>query len=514
MDGAVLQALRRGAKILRNPLSGPCSSNTRLNILASPLIAYRVGIHSSCPHNELVALTNRHLVATAHDCDGRYVRDMARLVLPKISLPGVGKTSIWTLANHYTGPKRRIYLQAAAKVEAEGFNPRWANISMFVKPDKYPLDALEEKAPRAIQYRTPMYNLLLGSYLHKIEKSLYDWPDTGPSKTPFMAKGKNNQQRATILMEKIASFEDPLFVCLDHSKFDSSISVDLLKIEHNWYNTFYRSKFLRQLLKLQLKNKGYSKNGIKYFVHGTRMSGDFNTGLGNSLINYICLKSWVVSSGVKAEIFLDGDDSIVIVEADQYSKLDLGHFARFGFTTKVAVTRDLPTVEFCQTRLLPSGPVMARNPFRALSHLAVSLKRYPAKTWPRIMEARGICEELGSAGVPILQAYGRALRTGTRPLFLDDDRDKYALAKTTVPMDITDQLRHEYYEAWGLDAYTQELIEASFSDPWLISVSKCASNSEYADATLRAAHAAWRSLPPSSSNGWTHGIRAGLEILE
>jgi len=47
---------------------------------------------------------------------------------------------------------------------------------MFLKDDKYeqsPIGDMEMKAPRCIQYRTKEYNILLGKYIHPLEKHIY-----------------------------------------------------------------------------------------------------------------------------------------------------------------------------------------------------------------------------------------------------------------------------------------------------------------------------------------------------
>lgn len=503
--------LREGAKISRIP-TGPCKFNTKLFILSSPEPAYRVNIHSSCYHNELLALRNRHLVEVAHKPDINYVKSVTKHLLPLLKLDNVEPISIYKLANQYVGGKKRMYLRACEKIREYGWVDSWRNVSMFVKPDKYPQDAILEKAPRAIQYRSPMYNLQIGRFLHSYEHALFEFKDIGPSRTTFFAKGKNNHERAQILMEKIGCFENPLFVCLDHSRFDSSIAPELLQLEHLVYWRQFKSRWLRRLLRYQINNKGYTKSGIKYRVRGTRMSGDYNTGLGNSIINYLCLRSFL--GKLKGEVFLDGDDSIVIVERADYPKLDMSHFARWGFTTKVGVTDDICQVEFCQSRLLPSGPVMARNPFRALSHLAVSVKRYPPRTWPRLQQARGMCEVRGSAGVPILARYGEAMLTGVKPLFDQDTYAKWRDYSRAPDLLVTDAIRLEYYRAWGIEPFMQELIEESFSDPQTLSVCKLSSNSDqYDDESLRATFERWLALGPSCREHWRTGSEGGMALL-
>lgn len=507
------QELLPHARIIRQPPLGPCEAKTRMHVLSSSLIAYRVGIHSSCLHNERAALVNRHLIMQANVPDRNYIRQCSTPIMCKINLGHLDPITPYAFAELYSGGKRAVYRRAAEKVSTQSFDKSWALVSMFVKPDKYPVAVMHEKAPRAIQHRTPEYTLTIGRYLHVFEKNLYQYPD-GPSQTPFIAKGQNPQQRAATLLAKISSFQRPLFICLDHSKFDSSIAKVHLKLEHALYNRHFKSNLLRQALRLQLNNIGYSKGGIKYKVSGTRMSGDYNTGLGNSLINYLCLRSFLLTKGVEGEIFLDGDDSIVIIEKADLPKLDFTHFARWGFKTKWGVTENVAEVEFCQSRLIPSVPTMARNPFRALAHLAVSVKGHAPVTWPKIMAGRAICEMVGSRGSPILHEYGKALlRTlpgGTKVVF--EEIDKWKAVRGTEEKPITDEVRIDYYNSWGIDPYMQELIEESFSDPTMFCVGKVNSD-KYDTESLHRAWEAWSAMGPDRGEHWCSGGEGGMEIL-
>nr|UCS96349.1 MAG: RNA-dependent RNA polymerase [Riboviria sp.] len=303
----------------------------------------------------------------------------------------------------YRGGKRRVYAAAYQELMTTGMRRTDAYISMFVKQDKYCETDILSKMPRAIQYRSPRYNLMLASFLRPYEHVLYNKPGLGPTATRCITKGLNRSQIAELFLTKAAAFDNPLYISADHSKFDSTINETHLKFEHMLYDRTYKNSTLRKLLKHQLKNKCYTRSGIKYTIRGTRMSGDYNTGLGNSLINKIVLDSWVY--GLKHEIMLDGDDSIIIIEASDLNKLNMNHFEKMGFITKMEFTDEITQVDYCQTRLvLGSTVTMCRNPWRALSHMAVTTKCYHPSVYRRWLGGVAECEASSNKGMPIYHA--------------------------------------------------------------------------------------------------------------
>lgn len=291
---------------------------------------------------------------------------------------------------------------------------------MFLKDDKYLRFCQDIKdvfrqevseslsAPRCIQYRNKRYCLRLAQYLHPIEQAMYEVKDE--YNTRVFAKSRNLQQRGQDLFEKWSSFKRPKAMLLDHSKFDAHMSLPLLELEHWFYLQCHQDKELRKLLRWQITNRGWTKNGTSYVTIATRMSGDQNTGLGNSLINYAMIKCFCDVLGLKASIYVDGDDSVVIYEDD-----DINHatdfFQQFGMSTKVEYTRDFEKVEFCQTRPVFDGTNWhcVRNPFRLLSRLPWTVREEWARKPREYLASVGRCEVALGMGLPVGQFLGAKL---------------------------------------------------------------------------------------------------------
>lgn len=364
----------------------------------------------------------------------------------------------------YTGRKKRSYYNASLNLKQNGYNPKYAVVSMFVKPDRYPSGDCPMKDPRAIQYRKIEYNLELGSYIKPFEHEIYSNVHYNTvSRTRVIAKGLNNSERAELLLQKIEHFRKPVYILLDHSRFDSTINQEHLKSTHRKYNRAFRSRKLVTLLRSQLVNTGYSKNGIKYRTQGTRMSGDPDTGCGNSVVNADCLYGFLTRSGIeKYDFLLDGDDSVVVIEQDALPRLDTTYFGRVGFDTKIQIVRDIDEVEFCQCKLVLTGKgiLFSRNPTRAMSHAMVSRRRFEPATWRRWVAGVGACEAAANPGVPVLQEFGDQLQKLSNKPFFDDD---LAYRLTTTPRwghePVTEDARITFALAWGISPQMQMVME-------------------------------------------------------
>lgn len=338
-----------------------------------------------------------------------------------------------------------------------------ANVKMFVKPDRYPTDVCAEKDPRAIQYRSMEFNLLWASYLMPLEHWAYENLRLGVSQTKIIAKGLNPYQRASIILEKNQYFTDPIYLLVDHSRFDSTINVTHLKCTHSIYKKSYKGKIFHELAISQLHNKGISKHGIKYSVKGTRMSGDFDTGLGNCLVNIICLTGILYDSNIKKfDLIVDGDDSIIFIERCDLSLFRRELFEDYGFDTKFDYTDNLHKAEFCQSRLILSDPpVMVRNPRRAWSHANATLKQYTGKRLKELFAGIGVCELSLNQGVPVMQKFGYDYSQFYHKYHFDDElafkMAGAAIKFTQVP--ITKLARQSFEEAWQIPEWLQLKME-------------------------------------------------------
>lgn len=450
--------LSDGAAIDVGGWSYQCDKVSRIHVIVGIEDVYKVATHNSCTCNEFRSLADRHLIARRVGFQRDYYREAFNSVAKELTFTCC-KTDLLSIVNNYSGPKRKVYYRAYENVMRGLRVDTWANISMFVKPDKYPEGQIAEKAPRAIQFRRPEFNLLVAQYLHPLERQAYDL--VGDIGLPVIAKGKNNIERARLIVEAASMFSNPIFVLLDHSKFDSHVNTEHLKSLHEIYLGHYKSNFLRYLLSKQLRNKGWTKGGLRYKVEATRMSGDYDTGLGNSLLNYVVLRSWV---SCKHYILLDGDDSVLIVEEEELTSLDFNHFSKMGFKTEHSVVKDLWEVEFCRAKLLPTEPPrFARDWRRALSNMTVTTKRYEDKTLPRLLAGIGLGELAVSNGVPVIGPIARKLsELSDRPILDEDIRFKYGNATTSLSID--DEVRVAYAIAWGCSPAMQLELEKNTPD--------------------------------------------------
>lgn len=433
-----------------------------------PSYTYQVAVHAACLCNELRGLTCRHLVH-----DGRvpkrpvvdlYTNERIREFVTFLGVEKPSKMKSLEFVKQYTGRKYRIYYATYMNSRIVRHYRQDAIIKSFPKIDKIPRCDICEKDARMIQYRAPRMNLAVGVHLKPLEENYYKVTDFTNQR--MVAKGLNNLQRAQALVEAAKAFECPIFVLADHSKFDAHVTPTMLKAIHKMYDLIYCSKRLRSLLRYQLDNRCFSKSGIRYSVKGTRMSGDYDTALGNTMLNHFLIHQ--VFKHVKYHPFIDGDDSVIIIEKGSLSSIDFELFRQGGMITEVQVVEELNQIEFCRSRLMASldPPRFARNPKRALSNMSVSLKDYHGKdAWRRVMAGVGLGELAVSAGVPILQPAALAFAAlHDKPIFPDDygQRGKY----DQIPP-ITHEARMEFYAIYGVSPQEQIEIESLYTTPIL-----------------------------------------------
>jgi hypothetical protein len=464
----------RGAWSRRAP--GLCVPTKRATL---PLIRYRgrdgdcvVYTHRDCACNELLALRNRHQVGG--NVDPKAMLGMAaesQRLFAKLYFreEPQARDSYAQVLRHRVGGKRKRWERAIRSIQRHGLTKSHAKVRMFLKADKY-TTPLDNKAPRCIQFRTDEYCVILARYLYPIERKLWTYRDSrGLS---VFAKSRNSWQRAQDLREHFDSFATPVALLLDHSKWDAHVSNALLQIEHDFYRSHYPGDHtLDQLLRYQLGNFGRSNIGTKYFTPGTRMSGDMNTALGNSLLNYLILKSWLRASGVEGTIYCDGDDSVVMVEsADEQRLIPVStYMPLLGMETKVERATEFEHVEFCQSRpvCVSSHWRMVRNPQRVLGRAGWTTYPVQSRTFARrLLKSIGLCELACGSGVPVIQSFALELmRLGSGPMWRQYDRLNAArlegkLSKI-LPSPITMDTRLSFEEAWNITVAEQISIEKS-----------------------------------------------------
>lgn len=479
--------------------SHPHISSTSTYVVECTGLEYKTKVHANCMCNELLSLTNRHLVANNNTVTSHWhkiAQETQKFF--NVKLQPVKYSEI---INNYSAGKKKRYARARQNLINYGLTPKHSKIKMFVKTDKFPQDTIYNKAPRAIQYRSPEYNLSLLRYIKPIEEWVYPTLTYGAvSKTRTIVKGLNFAQRGELFMEKISYFKNPKFVSTDHSTFDATITLEHLKTTHKKYLKLIRSRRFYKLLQSQKHNKGVSKNGIKYEIFGTRMSGDADTGLGNSIVNADCLYGVLKMSGItKYDFMLDGDDSIIIIEDED--ELNEEWFKKFGFTTKISYTKNYQHAEFCQSRLVHCpDPRFVRNPARAISHNIHCKKTFNIKDYGRWLLAIGYCENANYSGVPIYQALAKALlKYSGKPLFDENvERRMEGCKLTRVTREPLLLTRVSFSEAWDVSPSMQKLLEDEITSYYEARCDQQFGNVEQ----LAGTRARFKLCPESSSGCW------------
>lgn len=287
----------------------------------------------------------------------------------------------------FGGRKLAIYSRALESLEVEGIGPRDFAVRAFIKKEK---DKDGQTDPRIIQPRSPRFHVSFGRYVRAMEGFLYKrwsrlWQKSfRTSNTPVIFKGFNYWERGNFFAEKWATFNKPVAVALDASRFDLHVGCDALQFTDDLYRICFHPRYHAELNYLlagryETRGVGLCRESVwGYSKRGGRCSGDADTSLGN--VSIMLAISFQIASkmSTRVELANDGDDQVMIVESNHLDEL-LGlvepTFMRYGFRVKVEEpVYEFEQIDFCQTRpvRLPSGVVMTRYPSLSMTKDLVS----------------------------------------------------------------------------------------------------------------------------------------------
>lgn len=455
-----------------------CESRRRLVRLVPPVAGlWHCFTHTSCICNDEIACVNRVIgevpLPTAAGC-----RDVAKAMRSLWRVKHLTPLSLVEALATFKGTKNKLYTTAYDSLMVEPLSAKDARIKAFVKAERFdPSDKINPD-PRMIQARDPRYNLNLARFLRGIEHEVYSICRDG---LPLIVKCKNPRERADVIMQRWRQFRDPVCFSLDCSRWDKHISLDMLKVEHDFYRAWYPGEVeLDRLLKMQERNFCTTSNGVKYTVAGGRMSGDMNTALGNCALMVGMVSAAMKNLGVKDYAMIDdGDDVLVLVERSMFRLLSErlpGEYLKYGQELKIEnVAYHVQDVVFCQGKPTWNGSewVMARNWRKVLSQSCCGTKHWndPFMVRP-MLGLLGDCENAIHGGIPILQTFATKLRElsgGARARIGHlDSSYQYRLASYRIDdvldlqaRPITDEARYQFEVTWGVDPSTQLGIEAA-----------------------------------------------------
>jgi len=384
----------------------------------------------------------------------------------------------------YKGRKKTIYANAKAKFERMGLTRKHGYLNSFVKLEK----VNPSKAPRCIQPRNPVYNVKMATFIKPIEHRVYDAIRKIYGDGPTVIKGFNVQQIGAIVRGKWRSFNDPVAIGLDATKFDMHVSVEALEWEHSVYNDVYRSKELASMLRWQVDNRGFGwcKDGfLRYSVKGRRASGDMNTSLGNCLIMCGLVYEYALLRGVQIKLCNNGDDCVVMMERRDEAAFMQGldsWFLEMGFRMVAEKpVYDLNHIEFCQMRPieLDDGTcLMVRNIPTALrkdSLCTTDISNAKArKGWFTAVGKGGLSL---TGGIPVAQNFYRAyerMGEGYENKIALQLRRQSGMGRLSEGIERTfvepsANVRLQVYKAWGISpdlqvAFERHMDEYQYTD--------------------------------------------------
>lgn len=379
----------------------------------------------------------------------------------------VGKAapiSLPQVVEMYSGRKKTIYANALVRHQQSGWKDKYAWLKAFVKMEK----VNPNKAPRCIQPRDPVYNLVLGSYIKPLEHRVYKAIDRVFGDGPTVMKGYDVERIARIARGKWNTFTDPAALDLDAVKFDMHVSATALRWEHTVYNAAYRSKELHELLRRQVVQRGVArcKDGhLTYKVEGRRASGDMNTALGNCLIMCGLIYAYAKERQVNIKLMNNGDDCVVMMERPDVSRFLVGlddWFLQMGFRmTCGKVVYSLAEIEFCQMHPIEYGNgkiIMVRNiPMALRKESLVTLDVRSNKALEGWLNAVGQGGLSMTGGIPILQNLYRRfiqLSNGRVTKVSTELRRHQGMWRLKGPErcfeEPTAEARLSVYKAWGI----------------------------------------------------------------
>lgn len=455
-----------------------------------PTWAGRTSLHADCICNERDSLVRRVMIKTPPiTLLGKVHLRRAVTILCKMMC--ANRCVPWTREDYVKQVrprKRKLYQSALDTLYTHPITKRDATVQMFVKADKFDKMKLG-KAPRAIQSRSPRFNIELGRFLKPFESSIYSLKSICRkirNRTRVCTKGLSSTQIGRLLLRKLNNFQQPMIFSLDATKFDASIRVEHLRANDRIYLTAYAgNRELQRLLSWRHYDKGRTKHGIKYETEGRRKSGDVDTSLGNLLNNLqVTIAAMKIMDVRKWDIMADGDDAILIVDRVNDPVAFAGRIRSTLCELGIKSTcfycggkLDLEKVEFCRSRFVWINGVLrlVRNASRHMANLFVTHKHYNDGVPYRWVRAMALCDLHVNLGVPIFQAYLHKICTLLSSYKLpkkmcgEDFAYRVKLLNRNIsvlpkPLTISPRTRVSFERAFGVSPHHQVRLEHSYHD--------------------------------------------------
>jgi hypothetical protein len=401
------------------------------------------------------------------------------------------------MRTNFPPAKAEMYIEGMYTV----FQRRHAGGKSFVKFD--PEEIKPEGRwgdPRLIQARDPVFTGHLYPLYKLVEHVFYKARYLFNRYAKYTcAKGWNLFDRIFLLLQMVEELGPGAVLCvsLDGKRFDGHVCAEALRLEWDFVllacklSGKYSREQLRELKKLarmQERNRytAFCNDGsVRYYVKGGRMSGDLNTGCGNSILQSIFLSTALKECGVPEKdwrMLVDGDDAFAIVRLKWRKECERIPDVFRRFNQEISVSFDevdvnnLERVEFCRSRPVRVNGEwrFCRNPYRAVNRFLTRRRWFRNEHAAVIYLSNMVeCELIVARDVPILDPLFRSCHV------LDRDVERVAeswwqrMARTShlavLPeRGITHPTRVSFEKAWGIPVSEQIRIENSLPDVELV----------------------------------------------
>jgi len=450
-------------------------------------VAWRTGVegtwcpavHANCVHNEIAALAWRSLAPLPLGPDPEHSVEVTASYGRLVALARRYRGTRWSLletALSYSGSLRRRYVEAERSLREDGpLRSSDYRLRAFLKAEK--VGSAKDAKPRMIFPRSPRYNLVLASWLKPFEHWLWGYLTArrlfGGSNTRVVGKGLNPGRRANLIVRKFSEFKECVCFEVDGKAFEAHVTENHIGREHGVYRAAYPRSGLRRVLSHQ-RFAGVTQSGVKFSRRGGRASGDFNTGMGNTLIMLAVTSAVLGTYGVKFDLLVDGDNALVFLERADLPLVSADFYDRVLRSSGFEMTLEEPVSCVERVRFGRSAPLflgdrwtMVREPWSVLSGA------YASHRWLRepVFGRRWVngvarCELSLALGVPVLQAAALSVlrQTETEKKVPVEALSDYFmlgafLAGESDVVDVTREARASFERAFGLGVEEQLALE-------------------------------------------------------
>lgn len=325
----------------------------------------------------------------------------------------IRKPGVWSREQYVKNiddtTKRKFYQRVSDQL---GFGRSVSSVvCAFTKLEKYKTG--KYKAPRLIQARDPSFNLEYGRYVKPIERALKG----------DIHFGKGTYDTCGGKIEKLRAKWRWYTEC-DHSTFDAHVTVEMLKLCHRFYKKCQGdNRYMESLARRTIHNSCITRHGERYKVTGTRMSGDVDTSLGNSLINYHILMEALKSVGLRGDAIVNGDDSIIFTNHPIPTDRFVAVLRHLNMESVVLPSvNNIHKVEFCRTKLIyhpDKKPTLMFDPARLRDIYGMTWKTYPDHVYLKYLEAVSHANSCMNSNSPVGREWKALERIGKQMNLLE-----------------------------------------------------------------------------------------------